>query len=108
MSILLKVQWVDEAVDEAEQADPCQRIRHIGGTSGALRWQHSLEQAIESIEHGLFTYYVKQGTRALKLDVGLATNGNKYLKIQADEYQPRVMLNHPAKFESRAGMNLQA
>jgi hypothetical protein len=108
MSILLKVQWVDEAVDEAEQPDPCQRIRHIGGTSGALRWQHSLEQAIESIEHGHFTYYVKQGTRALKLDVGLATNGNKYLKIQTDENPPRLLLNDPVKLESPAEMSLQA
>ena len=104
MSILLKVQWVEAA----EQPDPCQRIRHIGGTSGALRWRHSQEQAIQAIEHGDFTYYFKKGARALKLDVGLATNGNKYLKIPVDDSQPAFLSNLPSKLGSRAEMNLPA
>jgi hypothetical protein len=104
MSILLKVQWVDQA----EQPDPCQRIKHIGGTSGALKWKHSQEQAIQAIEHGHFTYYLKNGTSALKLEVGLATNGNKYLKTQADDHQPRLLLNLPVKLGLRTEMNLRA
>lgn len=102
MSILLKVQWVDQA----EQPDPCQRIKHIGGSSGALKWRHSQADAIQSIEHGLFTYYVKKDMRALKLEIGMATNGHKYLKIQSDDSQPRLLLNLPPKLVSRAAMNL--
>ncbi|MEI9863733.1 MAG: hypothetical protein WDN00_04090 [Limisphaerales bacterium] len=84
MSILLKVQWVDQA----EQADPCQRIKQIGGNSRSLEWKHSQAEAIRAIEHGHFTYYVKKAAQALKLEVGMANNGRKFLKIPDEAYQP--------------------
>jgi hypothetical protein len=91
MAILLKVKWVDKS----EQPDPYQRIRGIGGDSRKLQWKHTRAQAIQSIEHGLFAYYVEKGARALKLEVGLAPNGCKYLKTQADGSQLEFLLNLP-------------
>ena len=103
MSILLKVQWVDQA----DLADPCQRIKQIGGNSRSLEWKHSQDEAIKSIEHGHFTYYVKKATQSLKLEIGLAANGRKYLKIPDEAYQPLVP-SLPLKNGSTNEVQLQA
>ena len=63
MAVLLKVQWVDQS----NGVEPHRRIAHIGGISGALPWKHSQAQAIESIERGLFVYYVENDARAVRL-----------------------------------------
>jgi len=91
MAILLKVKWVEKS----GQPDPYQHISHIGGASGQLHWKHSHAQAIQSIEQDLFTYYVEKDARAVKLEVGLAPNGFKYLKVPADGEPPRLLLNLP-------------
>jgi hypothetical protein len=91
MAILLKVKWVDKS----DQSDPHQRIRCIGGDSRELQWKHTEAQAIESIERGLFAYYVEKDARALKLDVGLTADGKKYLTIQAGGRHPQPLLDLP-------------
>ncbi|MGA2242675.1 MAG: DUF3892 domain-containing protein [Verrucomicrobiota bacterium] len=91
MAILLEVKWVDKS----DQPDPHQRIRAIGGDSMELRWKHSQAEAIESIERGLFAYYVEKDAHALKLDVGLTADGKKYLTIQADGKHPQSLLDLP-------------
>jgi hypothetical protein len=88
MAILLKVQWVDLS----DQAEPYQRIRHIGGNSGKFEWKHSHAQAIESIEQDWFHYYIEKDARAVKLEIGLAPGGGKYLKTRADRDQPQLLL----------------
>ena len=89
MAILLKVKWVDRS----DQPDPYQRIRHIGGDSRKFQWKHTRAQAIQSIEDGLFAYYVERDARAVKLEVGLAPNGCKYLKTKADDDQHQLLLS---------------
>jgi hypothetical protein len=91
MAILLKVKWVDQS----DQPDLYQRISHIGGDSGEFKWKHTHIQAVQSIEHGLFHYYVEKDARALKLEVGLSPNGCKYLKAPVDGNQPKLLLNLP-------------
>ncbi len=103
MSILLKVRWVDQA----DQDDPCQRIKQIGGNSRELVWKHSQDEAIRAIERGHFTYYVKKNAQALKLEVGMATNGRKYLKIPDEAYQP-LESSLPKINGTANGMHLQA
>jgi hypothetical protein len=80
MAIVLKVKWVDLA----DQPDPYQRIRHIGGSSGKFEWKHTPAQAIDGMDQGQFIYFVEKDARALKLEVGLAPNGSKFLKTQTD------------------------
>ena len=91
MAILLKVRWVDQS----DQVDPYLRIRYIGGHSREFKWKHPHTQAIQSIEHGLFHYYVGKDARTLKLEVGLAPNGCKYLKTPVNGNQPKLLLNLP-------------
>ena len=91
MAILLKVKWVDQS----DQPDLYQRISYIGGYAGEFQWKHTHAQAIQSIEHGLFHYYVEKDARALKLEVGLAPNGCKYLKTPVDGNQPKLLLDLP-------------
>jgi len=91
MGIVLKVKWVEQA----DEPDPYLRIRHIGGEEGALQWKHSHAQAVQSIERGQFHYYVEKDARALKLEVGLAPNGLKYLKTPEDNGHPELLLNLP-------------
>jgi hypothetical protein len=91
MAIVLKVKWVDKS----NQPAPSQRIRQIGGDSRQMRWQHTQEQAIESIERGLFTYYVEKDARILKLDVGLTADGKKYLTVPKAGGDPQLLLDLP-------------
>jgi hypothetical protein len=91
MAILLKVKWVDQS----GQSDPYRRISYISGNTGEFQWKHTHAQAIQSIEHGLFHYYVEKDDRALKLKVGIGPNGCKYLKTQVDGHQPELLLNLP-------------
>ena len=101
MAIVLKVRWIDQS----DQPDPYQRIRHIGGHSREFQWKHTHAQAIQSIEHGLFNYYVEKDSRVLKLEVGLAPNGCKYLKTQVDGNQPKLLLNLPECPKPARGRN---
>jgi hypothetical protein len=91
MAIVLKVEWVDKS----DQPEPHQRIRYVGGNSGELQWKHTQAQAIESIESGLFTYYVEKDARVLELSVGLTADGKKHLTIQADGGHPQPLLDLP-------------
>ena len=90
-AIVLQVAWVDQA----DHPDPCQRIRHVGGHSGKLKWRHTQAQAVEAIEQDVFAYYVKKDDRVLKLEVGLAPGVCKYLKPPADAGLPQLLSSLP-------------
>jgi len=81
MAILLQVKWVDKA----DEGEPYQRIRLIGGNSGRMQWQHTQEQAIESIEHGQFAYYVEKNAHPLQVDVAQTADGKKYLTVRVGD-----------------------
>ncbi|HEV2692920.1 MAG TPA: DUF3892 domain-containing protein [Verrucomicrobiae bacterium] len=91
MAILLKVKWVDKT----DGVDPYQCITHIGGKDGQFQWKHSHAQAIQSIEDGLFDYYVQKDALAVKLEVGTALGGGKYLKARDDKEHPELLLMLP-------------
>ena len=90
MAIVLKVKWVEKA--DAPKLH--QRIRSIGGDSGEMRWKHAHADAVESIERGLFAYYVELNARAVRLDVACAADGSKYLSVPAGQSQ--MLLELPA------------
>jgi hypothetical protein len=92
MAILLQVKWVDGC----DQAEPHQRIRQIGGESRRMQWKHTQEQAIESIEQGLFAYYVEKDAHPLKVDVAQTADGKKYLIIRVGDGQSQLPLDLPA------------
>ncbi|HEY4415596.1 MAG TPA: hypothetical protein VGO57_07890 [Verrucomicrobiae bacterium] len=80
MAILLKVHWVDKS----GHPEPHQAITHIGGTSGAMCWQHTQLEAISYLERGLFSYYIEKDARVWKLAVALTADQQKHLIIQSD------------------------
>jgi len=99
MAIVLKVTWVDQA----DRLELHQRVEHIGGDSLACPWRHTREQAIDFIERGQFCYYLESGIRTLRLDVGQAEDGTKYLKVDRESIQllldlppmPKELLDRP-------------
>jgi len=91
MATVLQVKWVDQS----DHPDACQRVRQIGGDSKEFTWWHTQAQAVQFIEEGLFDYYVNTGQRALRLEVGAAPNGWKYLRTKADNGQPQILLSQP-------------
>jgi Protein of unknown function (DUF3892) len=91
MVIVLKVTWVDQS----GEPELHQRIRHIGGVTGQLRWKHTQAQAVESIERNQFVYYVEKGARALSLNVGRSPDGRKYLTIPDDGGNLQLLLKLP-------------
>jgi hypothetical protein len=97
MAIVLKVKWIDRS----DQPEPHQRIRHIGGESRELRWKHTQSQAIESIERGLFAYYVEKDAHALVLRVGLTADGKKHLTLQAGGEQAHILFDLPGYPDTR-------
>lgn len=103
MAILLKVHWVDKT----EDAGSSQRVRHIGGSSRALRWKHSQAEAIRAIEKGEFTYYMEKETLVFELQVGTSSDGQKYLKTKADIDHPHQLASLPAFPADRANAGVR-
>src|SRR3954466_13468176 len=80
MAILLKVQWVDKFDEDGS----FQRVRNIGGSTRELHWKHSQAEAIRAIEEGAFAYYIETGAAMSELQVGVSSDGHKYLKTRED------------------------
>lgn len=71
--------------------DPHERIQYIGQQGN---WRLSEESAIRRIESGQDSFYTSANNR--QADVVVAThNGRKYLKTDADGYEPNNLLALP-------------
>jgi hypothetical protein len=92
---MLKVNWVEQS----DQPEPHERIRHIGGDSGELRWKHTQAEAVAAIERGLFSYYFEWNGRPVKLEIAQAADGRKYLTVGSG--QSHTLLDLPGEQESR-------
>lgn len=64
MALVLKVKWVEQS----NQSEPHQRIRHIGGDVKQLLWRQTQAEAVAAIERGELTFYVERNARPVKLD----------------------------------------
>ena len=89
-ALLLKV----DHVSLLDHPEPQRRILAVHGKYGRDgEWRHTHEQAIEYIEKRMFSYYVNQDTRAVRLVVGRTPTGGKFLKSELDADEPRLLLN---------------
>jgi hypothetical protein len=91
MPVILKV----NQVCLAEAVAPQQRVLSIHGRSGQGEWQHTQEQAIEYIENRLFSYFIIHQELAVRLVVGQAPTGEKFLKAEPDGDIPALLLQLP-------------
>lgn len=72
------------------------RIRHIGGVNrDGARWKLSVEDAIEAIESGRWSFYIERGGREFPVVVTISKYGSKYIKTADDSLQPESLLALP-------------
>lgn len=83
-------------VPDGEDAD--QRIDKIGGKVGGPNngpWSLPIDDAIRGIEDLTWSFWTQVGGRATNVIVAKRANGRKYLKTEADGFEPNNLLSLP-------------
>lgn len=75
-------------------ADADQRIDAIGGNGGG-GWQLLIDEAIRQIEARENSFYTSVNGKSVWIIVAKRNNGRKYLKTEADGYEPNNLLSLP-------------
>jgi hypothetical protein len=76
--------------------NPHERITHIGGlNNNGQRWRITQEEAVRAIESNQWQFHVRRGARDVRVVVAISEYGNKYIKTEADGYQPDNLLSLP-------------
>lgn len=92
MALRLMVNQVSRTGDDLAH----RRVQAIHGTNGEMVWQHTQEQAIENIAKKLFSYYLFENGRAVRLIVGRTAASETFLKAETDDDFPAQLLNLPS------------
>ena len=88
-------------VNKSDRMNPHERITHIGGVNEVgQRWHITQEEAIQGVESNKWQFHVRVGYRDVKVIVAMSQYGNKYLKTEADGYQPDNLLSLPECYRS--------
>lgn len=86
-------------ITKTDRLNPHERITHVGGRTGANEtggaWKLSHEGAIQSLESGLWAFYVLHGGQRVNVIVAVSRFGHKYLKTEADGEEPNNLLSLP-------------
>jgi len=83
----LQIKWI---VPDGSDTD--RRIDAIGGDN---KFCDRLDQAIYNIERGINSYWVSVNGKIVWVVVAQRANGRKYLKTEADGYEPNNLLSLP-------------
>ena len=79
------------ATKKGPNYDPYERITHLGGYSSKGNFVIPSEEMIRKIESGKYSYSVDKDGK--KVQIVVATrNGRKYLKTEADGFEPNNLL----------------
>lgn len=81
-------------ISKRQHHNPHERIRGFGGIHNGKRWWLSENDAIYGIEAGKWAFYTNVGGRSVWVIVAVY-DGRKYLKTQADGYEPNNLLSLP-------------
>jgi hypothetical protein len=83
------------SVNKQPRYNPHERISYVGGLNAdGTRWKLSLDQAIQGIESGKWSFWTMGGGKRANVIVALH-NMHKYLKTVADGVQPDNLLALP-------------
>lgn len=83
-----------DCIEKSDRYDPTEAITHIGGINAdGGRWKITQQEAITRIEAGTNEFFVATRGRRTNVVVSVSRFGNKYIKTEADDYEPNNLLS---------------
>ena len=88
-----------KCIKKRDRDSTVERITHVGGEyNDGRNWRETTSDAIKQIEEYGWGFFVTDGFKEVKVVVAVSYAGNKYLKTEADSYEPNNLLSLPECF----------
>lgn len=83
-------------INKSDRTNRWESISNIGGINpDGGRWKLIQRQAIKDIEEGTYEFFVRAGSAEINVIVATSSQGNKYLKTEADSTTKDNLLSLP-------------